>query len=104
MADLARLVTIRMSSIPAATASSMMYWITGLSTMGSISLGTVLVAGSIRVPSPAAGMTALRTFITKNLQQSGRNAARRYCRCAVGIMGRKYRTLGRAFRRIVPST
>ena len=60
MADLARLVTIRMSSMPAATASSMIYWITGLSTMGSISLGTVLVAGSIR-GAAAAGMTALRT-------------------------------------------
>ena len=49
--------------MPAATASSTIYWRTGLSTMGSISLGTDLEAGSIRVPSPAAGMTALRTFI-----------------------------------------
>ena len=56
--------------MPEATASSMMYWITGLSTMGSISLGTVLVAGSIRVPSPAAGITALRTFMeTTSLPQ-----------------------------------
>jgi hypothetical protein len=34
----------------------------GLSTSGSISLGCALVAGRKRVPSPAAGMTALRTF------------------------------------------
>src|ERR1700721_2156191 len=35
----------------------------GLSTIGSISLGWALVAGRKRVPSPAAGNTALRTFI-----------------------------------------
>src|SRR4029453_17273109 len=34
----------------------------GLSTRGSISLGCALVAGRKRVPSPAAGITALRTF------------------------------------------
>src|SRR5580698_7014830 len=33
----------------------------GLSTSGSISLGWALVAGRKRVPSPAAGKTALRT-------------------------------------------
>ena len=54
---------IRMSSMPALTASSTIYWMAGLSTRGSISLGTVLLAGSIRVPQPAAGITALRTFI-----------------------------------------
>ena len=48
--------------MPAFTASSTMYWMAGLSTMGSISLGIALVAGSTRVPSPAAGMIALRTF------------------------------------------
>src|SRR3981081_225759 len=52
------------SSIPEATAPSTMYWITGLSTMGSISLGTALDAGRKRVPRPAAGMTALRTRVT----------------------------------------
>src|SRR5947209_17322744 len=46
---------------PAATASSMTYWMIGLSTMGSISLGWALVAGRKRVPRPAAGNTALRT-------------------------------------------
>ena len=49
------------SSSPAATASSTTYWIAGLSTTGSISFGVALVAGRNRVPSPAAGMTALRT-------------------------------------------
>src|SRR5690348_2107311 len=33
----------------------------GLSTSGSISFGCALVAGRKRVPSPAAGKTALRT-------------------------------------------
>src|SRR5215216_5166423 len=62
MACLPRPVTIRMSSIPAPTASSITYWMAGLSTSGSISLGCALVAGRKRVPSPAAGITALRTF------------------------------------------
>src|SRR5579864_1020780 len=35
----------------------------GLSTSGSISLGWALVAGRKRVPRPAAGNTALRTFM-----------------------------------------
>ena len=48
------------SRTPAATASSTMYWMVGVSTMGSSSLGTALVAGRKRVPRPAAGMTALR--------------------------------------------
>ena len=50
-------------SMPAATASSTAYWITGLSTRGSISLGCAFVAGRKRVPQPAAGKTALRTRI-----------------------------------------
>src|SRR5438270_5289360 len=49
------------SSMPARTASSTTYWIAGLSTIGSISFGVDLVAGRKRVPSPAAGMTALVT-------------------------------------------
>src|SRR5579872_2197801 len=52
-----------MLSMPDATASSTPYWMIGLSTTGSISLGWALVAGRNRVPSPAAGNTALRTFI-----------------------------------------
>src|SRR5207249_4101999 len=51
------------SDRPEATASSTTYWIIGLSTRGSISLGCALVAGRNRVPSPAAGKTALRTFM-----------------------------------------
>src|SRR5499433_508210 len=49
------------SERPEATASSTTYWINGLSTTGSISFGCALVAGRNRVPSPAAGRTALRT-------------------------------------------
>ena len=44
-----------------ACASSTAYWTTGLSTTGSISFGTALVAGRKRVPMPATGKTALRT-------------------------------------------
>lgn len=55
-------VMIKMSSIPEASASSMMYWIVGLSTIGSISLGQAFVAGKKRVPKPAAGITALVIF------------------------------------------
>src|SRR5690606_9454872 len=62
IARLPRPVMIRMSSMPEATASSTMYWIVGLSTMGSISLGWAFVAGKKRVPKPAAGITALRTL------------------------------------------
>src|SRR6266550_3070957 len=47
-------------SMPASRASSTPYWITGLSTTGSISFGTALVAGRNRVPMPATGKTALR--------------------------------------------
>ena len=47
---------------PEATASSITYWMMGLSTRGSISLGCAFVAGRKRVPRPAAGNTALRIF------------------------------------------
>ena len=57
------LVTMITCSMPAATASSTAYWMTGLSTSGSISLGCALVAGRKRVPQPAAGKTALRMRI-----------------------------------------
>ena len=56
---LERPVMSRTSSSPAATASSTTYWIAGLSTTGSISLGVAFVAGRNLVPRPAAGMTAL---------------------------------------------
>src|SRR5579872_5528864 len=62
MADFPRPVTMMMFWIPEWRASSTPYWMRGLSTSGSISLGWALVAGRNRVPSPAAGKTALRTF------------------------------------------
>src|SRR5687768_5245139 len=46
---------------PAASASSTAYWMSGLSTIGSISLGLALVAGRNRVPRPATGKTATST-------------------------------------------
>src|SRR5258705_4081477 len=60
---LPRPVMIRIWSQPEAMASSTPYWMIGLSTRGSISLGWALVAGRKRVPSPAAGNTAFRIFI-----------------------------------------
>ena len=54
---------------PAANASSTAYWISGLSTTGSISFGLALVAGRKRVPRPATGNTAVsisaRFFISR---------------------------------------
>src|SRR5579862_7060021 len=63
MALLPRPVTMMMFCTPESLASSTPYWMSGLSTSGSISLGIALVAGRKRVPSPAAGKTALRTFL-----------------------------------------
>ena len=60
-AFLLRPVMRRTSWRPLETASSTTYWMAGLSTTGSISLGIALVAGRKRVPSPAAGITALVT-------------------------------------------
>src|SRR6185436_18264418 len=48
-----------MSVMPASIASSTAYWMSGLSTTGSISLGDALVAGRNRVPRPATGRTAV---------------------------------------------
>jgi hypothetical protein len=48
-----------MSVIPAASASSTAYWMSGLSTTGIISLGLAFVAGRKRLPTPATGKTAL---------------------------------------------
>src|SRR3990172_2983197 len=70
MAFLPRPVTTMMSWMPEATASSMTYWIVGLSTIGNISLGWALVAGRKRVPSPAAGNTAFRIVIASPLAVS----------------------------------
>src|SRR6476659_3973417 len=64
-----------MSVMPAATASSTAYWMSGLSTTGSISLGEALVAGRNRVPIPATGKTAFVTFCislcTEQLEELG---------------------------------
>ena len=62
MARLVRPVTKMICSIPEATASSTTYWTSGLSMRGSISFGDDLVAGRKRVPSPATGKIAFRTF------------------------------------------
>src|SRR5581483_450604 len=68
--------TMTTSSMPEATASSTTTWIAGRSTTGRISLGMTLEAGSMRVPSPAATITALRTFIACLTcgRKSGRSA------------------------------
>ena len=50
------------SVIPADRASSIAYWIRGLSTKVMISFGTDLVAGRKRVPIPATGKMALVTL------------------------------------------
>src|SRR5512139_644638 len=60
MARLDAPVTKTRRVAPAARASSTAYWISGLSTTGSISLGLALVAGRKRVPRPATGNTAVR--------------------------------------------
>ena len=62
MARLPRPVMKMRSVMPAATASSTAYWMSGLSTIGSISFGEALVAGRKRVPRPATGNTAFVTF------------------------------------------
>src|SRR5699024_10988464 len=51
------------SSMPASTASSTIYWIVGLSRIGNISLDIALVAGKNLVPRPAAGIIAFLIFI-----------------------------------------
>src|SRR5580704_5344677 len=54
-------VTSRTSFSPAEAASSTTYWMAGLSTTGSMTLGVTFVAGRNLVPRPATGMTALLT-------------------------------------------
>src|SRR4030081_3795177 len=61
MARLPPPVTMITCSIPLAIASSTPYWMVGLSTRGSISLGCALVTGRNRVPRPAAGKIAFGT-------------------------------------------
>src|SRR5437763_3297810 len=62
---------IRVSWMPARTASSTTYWMAGLSRIGSISFGCAFVAGRNLVPRPAAGMTAFLTFTRPLLPLEG---------------------------------
>ena len=55
--------TTTTSSRPLARASSTTSWIAGTSTTGSRPLGCAFVAGRNRVPSPAAGITPVRTVM-----------------------------------------
>ena len=78
--------------MPAATASSTAYWMSGLSTIGSISFGEALVAGRKRVPRPATGKTALRIFfmvsffsLRASRGTAPRPAPRRPAPCAVEL-------------------
>src|SRR3954451_23574930 len=58
IARLLRPVMKIISVMPAATASSTAYWISGLSTIGSISFGCAFVARRKRPPKTATGNTA----------------------------------------------
>ena len=74
--------------MPARTASSTTYWMAGLSTTGSISLGCALVAGRNRVPRPAAGITALRDHARAPYREAdgaGRCAGRACCGPAIAL-------------------
>src|SRR5215210_4813455 len=99
------LVTMMTCSIPAATASSTAYWMIGLSTSGSLSLGCALVAGRNRVPQPAAGKTAFRTRIEPRWWE--REIGGEYT--AGGVRGRsapgfrRQSTLDRVERRLRPA-
>ena len=55
-----------------AVSSSTTIWRAGVSTTGSSSFGMTFEAGSIRVPIPAATITALVTFIRKLSEQPAR--------------------------------
>src|SRR5437764_9163364 len=92
MTDLPRPVTRMTWVAPAFTASSTISWMVGVSTIGSISFGTVLVTGRKRVPSPAAGMTTLRSgcFMAAGKVAKGSDAGQRYIvsgmRCALVLL------------------
>src|SRR5688572_24082926 len=97
MAVLSRPVMIRIDSMPLATASSTAYWISGLSTSGSISLGLDFVAGRNRVPRPAAGKTALRILFAIALLLNSRYGQKRECNRACGSAVAQARSLTVAF-------
>src|ERR1700733_7575570 len=94
MERLLRPVIISTSSSPAATASSTTYWIAGLSTTGSISLGVALVAGKNLVPSPAAGMTALVTASLSAMLRTVANSVQWSLPEALGTVGSPYLSNG----------
>src|SRR5271166_1352778 len=76
----------RMTSVmPEATASSTITWIAGVSTTGKISLGITFDDGSIRVPIPAARMTALVTFIAMRFSGLAACSALRLARFLRGL-------------------
>src|ERR1700739_4904490 len=93
---------------PAASASSTAYWISGLSTTGSISLGLALVAGRKRVPRPATGNTAVRIArletVIEDLSLRGARAKR--ARALIGALrpleDRRLQAVPRAAFRTVP--
>src|SRR6185436_14381026 len=68
MARLLRPVTKIISVMPAAAASSTAYWMSGLSTIGSISFGLALVTGRKRLPRPATGKTAFLSLTPMRLE------------------------------------
>src|SRR3954468_14804018 len=70
MTPLLRPVTKMKCSIPASRASSTTYWISGRSTIVSISFGIALVVGRKRVPRPATGNNALRNFFMSFVRSS----------------------------------
>src|SRR5687767_394909 len=68
IARLLRPVTKIISVMPAAAASSTAYWMSGLSTIGSISFGLAFVTGRKRLPRPATGNTAFLSFACMELE------------------------------------
>ena len=97
-----RPVTNSTSSSPAATASSTTYWMAGVSTTGSISLGVAFVAGRNRVPRPAAGTTALvtgRDGSSTLMSRTLRTRSRTMGRVGVPRTKQELRSLLRASRR-----
>src|SRR5512134_1253349 len=92
MAVLPRPVTMMMLVPLACLPSYTQYWMSGLSTSGSISLGCALVAGRKRVPNPAAGKTALRIgtvrFMGADYRPTGSRAGAVACGARIGAGSR----------------
>src|SRR5947209_10379027 len=73
--------------MPASSASSTAYWIKGRSTIVSISFGIALVAGRKRVPRPATGNTALRSFFILSSILVGSARGRQVERVVLALLG-----------------